>query len=67
MGYIAGLAREQLILFPESLDDYIALDNPVRFIDAWVDSLNLAGLGFSDTVPARRLGRACGETQHLLE
>lgn len=52
MGYIAGLAREQLILFPESLDDYIALDNPVRFIDAWVDSLDLAALGFADTVPA---------------
>jgi transposase len=52
MGYIAGIAREQLILFPESLDDYIALDNPVRFIDAWVDSLDLATLGFSDTVPA---------------
>lgn len=52
MGYIAGIAREQLILFPESLDDYIALDNPVRFIDAWVDSLDLAALGFTDTVPA---------------
>jgi transposase len=52
MGYIAGIAREQLILFPESLDDYIAWDNPVRFIDAWVDSLDLAALGFTDTVPA---------------
>jgi transposase len=52
MGYIAGIAREQLILFPESLDDYIAIDNPVRFIDAWVDSLDLAALGFADTIPA---------------
>lgn len=52
MGYITGIAREQLILFPESLDEYIALDNPVRFIDAWVDSLDLAALGFTDTVPA---------------
>ena len=27
MGYIVGVAREQLILFPESLDDYLALGN----------------------------------------
>src|SRR5918994_1401913 len=52
MGYIAGLARQQLILFPESLDDYIAADNPVRFIDAWVDSLDLAALGLAQTRPA---------------
>ena len=52
MGYIAGLAREQLLLFPESLDDYIAADNPVRFIDAWVDSLDLAALGLAQTRPA---------------
>ena len=52
MGYIAGIAREQLILFPESLDDYISADNPVRFIDAWVDTLDLADLGFNDTVAA---------------
>jgi transposase len=52
MGYIAGLAREQLILFPESLDEYITADNPVRFIDAWVDTLDLAALGFSQTLPA---------------
>ena len=52
MGYIAGLAREQLILFPESLDEYITADNPVRFIDAWVDRLELAALGFSQTLPA---------------
>jgi transposase len=52
MGYIAGIARAQLILFPESLDDYLALDNPVRFIDAWVDTLDLTSLGFSDTIAA---------------
>ncbi len=49
MRYIEGIARHQLILFPASLDDYIAADNPVRFIDAFVDSLDLAGLGFAHT------------------
>jgi len=52
MGYIGGIAREQLILFPESLDDYLTLDNPVRFIDAWVETLDIAGLGFNGTIPA---------------
>lgn len=47
MRYIEGIARQQLILFPESLDEYIATDNPVRFIDAFVDSLDLADLGFA--------------------
>jgi len=49
MRYIEGIARQQLILFPESLDEYIAEDNPVRFIDAFVDSLDLAELGFAHT------------------
>lgn len=66
MGYIAGLAREQLILFPESLDDYIALDNSVRFIDAWVETLDLAALGFADTVPAET-GRPGYDPRALLK
>jgi transposase len=34
------------VLFPEVLDDYVGEDNPVRFIDAFVDSLDLEVLGF---------------------
>jgi len=49
MRYIAGVPRQQRVLFPESLDDYIAADNPVRFIDAFVDGLDLAELGFAHT------------------
>jgi len=33
-------------LFPEVVDDYISEENPVRFVDAFVDSLNLKELGF---------------------
>ena len=36
---------------PESLDDYVAPDNPVRFIDAFVDGLDLATAGFADVEP----------------
>ncbi len=51
MSYIEGVARSQLILFPESIDDYIEEDNPVRFIDAFVDSLDVEELGFKYSLP----------------
>lgn len=46
MGYVEGIDRTQVILFPEVIDDYIEDDNPVQFIEAFVDSLDLVGLGF---------------------
>jgi transposase len=46
MQHIQGQERNQVILFPDVLDDYVAADNPVRFLDAFVDALDLAGLGF---------------------
>jgi transposase len=48
MNYIAGTPREQIILFPEAIEDYITDENPVRFIDAFVDSLDLKALGFGN-------------------
>ena len=44
MGYIEGISREQIILFPEVIDDYIEEDNPVQFIDAFVDNPALVEL-----------------------
>jgi transposase len=44
--YIEGADRGQWTLLPECLEDWIGEDNPVRAIDAFVDSLDLAGLGF---------------------
>jgi transposase len=38
-------------LFPESLDDYIAEDNPVRVVDVFVDELDLKALGFEGAEP----------------
>jgi len=35
------------LLFPEALDDYVPPENPVRFLDAFVGTLDLAGLGFT--------------------
>ena len=51
MRYIQGVSREQRILFPESVDEYIAEDNPIKFIDAFVDSLDLSELGFKHSEP----------------
>ena len=52
MGYIQGTPREQAILFPETIEEYISDDNPVRFIDAFVDQLDLQAAGFQRTLPA---------------
>src|SRR3954451_12600476 len=51
MTHILGHDRSQLLLLPEAVDDYVGADNPVRFIEAFVDELNLAALGFIGTMP----------------
>ena len=50
--FIEGENRFQSTLFPESLEDYIAADNPVRVIDAFVDGLDLKQLGFDRAEPS---------------
>ncbi len=56
MAHISGFERDQLLLLPEAVDDYVGSDNPVRFIDAFVDGLNLASAGFA-RVEAKAMGR----------
>ena len=51
MNHRTGLARTQTLLFPETLDDYISAENPVRFLDAFVAGLDLHGLGFAKAIP----------------
>lgn len=50
--YIEGQDRQQVTLMPECLDDFIADDNPVRVIDAFVGELDLTKLGFEGAEPA---------------
>jgi transposase len=52
--YVEGENRSQSTLFPESLDDYIAEDNPVRVVDVFVDELDLKQLGFDGAEPEAR-------------
>lgn len=56
MPHIAGHDRSQILLLPETLDDYVGPDNPVRFIEAFVDGLDLAAAGFV-RVDAKQTGR----------
>jgi transposase len=49
--FVEGIDRDQSTLFPECLEDWIDENNPVRVIDVFVDSLDLAGLGFERVDP----------------
>src|SRR5215467_5099906 len=50
--FVEGTDRRQGTLFPECLEDWVDENNPVRVIDAFVDTLDLAGLGFDGVEPA---------------
>jgi len=56
MAHVTGQSRYQSTLFPEVLDEVVGRDDPVRVIDAFVDTLDLAALGFSK-VAAEDMGR----------
>ena len=57
----------QLLLLPEAIDDYVATDNPVRFIDAFVEGLDLRVTGFERVEPKAtgRPGYAPGDLLKL--
>lgn len=50
--FIEGEDRLQQWLLPSCIEDYVSEDNPVRVIDAYVDELDLAALGFDRARPA---------------
>ena len=56
MTHIGGFGRNHLLLLPEAVDDYVDAGNPVRFINAFVEGLDLAAAGFS-RVAAKATGR----------
>lgn len=47
--YKTGADRHQGMLLPERVEDYVAPENPVRALDAYVESLDLQALGFTHT------------------
>ena len=54
--FVEGIDRGQATLFPECLEDWIDADSSVRVIDAFVEKLDLSGLGF-DGVAREATGR----------
>jgi transposase len=66
MAHIFGHDRSQTLLLPESVDDYVDPENPVRFIDAFVDGLDLAAAGFARVAP-NTTGRPGYDPQDLLK
>src|SRR3954453_1769255 len=65
--YKSGVCREQASLLPPRMDDYVGLDNPVRAIDAYVRSLDLAGLGFKHSKGGDRAGQPPYDPADLLK
>ena len=64
--FVKGADRGQSTLFPECLDDWIDENNPVRVIDAFVDTLALGELGFEGVEPAET-GRPAYHPSALLK
>ncbi|CCB65027.1 conserved protein of unknown function [Hyphomicrobium sp. MC1] len=56
--FIEGADRTQATLLPEAIDDYVSEENPVRVVDAFVDALDLAALGFDGVTQRRRAAPA---------
>jgi transposase len=52
-GFVKGIDRGQSMLFPPMLDDYVSDDNSVRAVDVFIESLDLAALGFNGAQPSK--------------
>jgi transposase len=66
MGFIQGEARKQGTLFPVSLEEFIPEDHFCRVIDAFVDRLDVQGLGFA-RAEAAETGRPGYDPRDLLK
>jgi transposase len=65
MAYRNGEDRGQLILFPESIDEYVPSDHPVRAYDAFVDKLDFMELGIA--VDDNKVGNSEYHPRHMLK
>ena len=66
MAYIRGEAREQVTMFPVTLDELIPEDHVCRVIEAFVGRLEMAKLGFVRAEPAET-GRPGYDPRDLLK
>ncbi len=66
MAFKKGIDRSQVLLFPESLDEYVSEDSPVRLIDAFVENLDMVSLKFQRVEP-EEMGRPSYDPKDLLK
>ena len=65
MKHIEGESRDQIVLFNETLEDLLGEEDPVRFIDIFVDKLNMKGVGFK--VKEASTGRSSYKSEILFK
>ena len=66
MGYIEGQNRGQVTILPETIDEYISDNNPVRVIDVFIENLDLEKASFAKSAPLRD-GRPAYNPKDLLK
>ena len=63
--FVEGLDRSRSTLSPETLEGFVAEDNPVRVIEVFVEGLDLGGLGFGRVAP-KATGRPVGRNVEVM-
>jgi transposase len=49
--HIQGIPRDQTFLLPNTIEQYVQKDSPVKFIDAYINRLDMEKLGFTHAIP----------------
>ena len=65
--YVTGINKRQSLLLPNMIEDYIKKDNSTRFMDVFVDSLDLPALGFRFSVLKDGAGRPSYDPHDILK
>lgn len=65
--YQPVLNRQQEMLLTPCVDEYVSRNNPVRAIDAYVDTLDLQALGFANSQPVMSAGQPAYNPSALLK
>jgi len=66
MDFISGEGREQITLFPETINEFINENSAVRVIDAFINSIDLAALGFNRS-ETKKTGRPPYDPKDILK
>lgn len=65
--YKEGIDRQQGYIMPPRIDEYVSSDNPVRAIDVYVESLDLAEQGFQNADGELSAGQPAYPPQALMK